>query len=219
MNTFEETGGVRIGGYKASWPFATLKVSEFKLELNASIRGNFVFKKSDIISIKPDTSLFGSSIRITHRVEKYNKDILFTFLGNAEERMAQIEQTGFLNSTVPTPNHIDLEISQLQNQTGFPIKIPVAIGIVVIWNLLFLMDISNVFHTRSENGIFGIGVGIALVFVFLLCVLLLISDLVRHMVLKNGSNIDGIKPFLYFVAFITFMIFNVGFLPQYLANH
>lgn len=213
MNTFEETGGVRIGGFKATWPFATLKVSEFKLELNASIRGNFVFRRSDIIAITPHTSILGSSIRITHRVEKYNKDIFFTFLGNAEERMEEIIQTGFLNYTEPSPNYIDQEITQLQAQTGFPIKIPVAIGIVVIWNLLFLSDFFNVFYIRKKTEIFGIGIGLALAFVFLICVALLTSSLVRELMLKNDNSIAGIKPFLFFLAFITFILFIAGFLP------
>jgi len=213
MNTFEETGGVRIGGFKATWPFATLKVSEFKLELNASIRGNFVFKRSDIIAITPNTSILVSSIRITHRVEKYNKDIFFTFLGNAEERMEEIIQTGFLNYTEPSPNYIDQEITQLQAQTGFPIKIPVAIGIVVIWNLLFLSDFFNVFYIRKKTEIFGIGIGLALAFVFLICVALLTSSLVRELMLKNDNSIAGIKPFLFFLAFITFILFIAGFLP------
>lgn len=219
MNTFEETGGVRIGGFKATWPFATLKVSEFKLELNASIRGNFVLKRSDIITITPHTSILGGSITITHRVEKYNKDISFTFLGNAEERMAEISQTGFLNYTEPSPNYIDQEITQLQAQTGFPIKIPVAVGIVVIWNLLFLSDFFNVFYTRKKTEIFGIGIGLALAFVFLICVALLTSGLVRELMLKNGNSTAGIKPFLFFIAFITFILFIAGFLPQYLSNH
>nr|WP_276900167.1 hypothetical protein [Pedobacter kyonggii] len=219
MNNFEETGGVRIGGFKATWPFATLKVSEFKLELNASIRGNFVFKRSDIIAITPHTSILGSSIRITHRVEKYNKDIFFTFLGNAEERMTEIIQTGFLNYTEPTPNYIDQEISQLQAQTGFPIKIPVAVGIVVIWNLFFLSDFFNVFYTRKETEIFGIGVGLALAFVFLICISLLTSNLARQLMLKNGGSTAGLKPFLFFTAFITFILFIAGFLPQYFSNH
>jgi len=219
MDNFEETGGVRIGNFKATWPFATLKVSEFKLELNASIKGNFVFKRSDIVSITPHNSILGSSIRITHRVEKYNKDIFFTFLGNAEERLAEIAQTGFLNLSQATPSHIDQEITELQLQTGFPIKIPVAIGIVVIWNLLFLSDFFNVFYTRKETEMFGIGVGLALAFVFLICISLLISDKARQLMLKNSSGVTSIKPFLYFTAFITLVMFCAGFLPQYLANH
>ncbi|WP_293304968.1 hypothetical protein [Pedobacter sp. UBA5917] len=216
MNQFEETGGVRIGGFKATWPFGTLKVSEFKLELHASIKGKFVFKRSDIISIQPITSIIGSSIRINHRVEKYNKDIVFTFLGNAEERMTEIAKTGFLNNTVPTPDYIDQEISLQQQQAGFPIKIPVAIGVVVIWNLLILMDISNIFHTRKEAGMFGIGTGIALAFIFLGCLLLLISDFVRQLILKNGNDITSIRPFLLFTGFIVLVMFTMGFLPQYL---
>ncbi|WP_316846399.1 hypothetical protein [Pedobacter psychrodurus] len=219
MNNFEETGGVRIGSFRATWPFATLKVSEFKFELNASIKGNFIFKRSDIISIIPHTSTLGSSIQIIHRVEKYNKKILFTFLGNAEDRMVEIQQTGFLNRTATTPGDIDLAIDQLQQQSDFPIKNPVAIGIVVIWNLLFLCNFFNVFYTRKETELFGICIGLALAFVFLICILLLTSDAVRQLVLKSPGGIGSIKPFLFFIAFITFVLFCAGFVPQYLANH
>ena len=219
MKNFEETGGVRIGGFKATWPFATLKVSKFRLELNASLKGNFVFKRSDIISITPHNSILGSSIKITHSVEKYNKEIFFTFLGNAEERLAEIAQTGFLNFDEPSPNDVDLEIDQLHEQTGFPIKIPIAIGIVIIWNLLFLSDFFNVFYTRKETEIFGIGVGLALVFIFIMCIALLTSNAIRELMLKNNNSITSIKPFLFFTAFITFIMFCAGFLPQYLSNH
>ena len=216
MNQFEETGGVRIGGFKATWPFGKLKVTEFKLELHASIKGKFIFKRSDITSIQPTESIFGNGIRINHRVEKYNKDIVFTFSGNADGLMAKIANIGFLNNTVPTPDDIDQEITIQQQQSGFPIKMPIAIGIVVIWNLLILMDFTNVFHTKTEIAMFGIGTGIALAIVFLLCILLLISDFVRRLVMKNSNDISFVRPFLLFICFITFMLFTLGCLPHYL---
>lgn len=219
MNQFIETGGVKIGAFKATWPFGTLRVSQFKLELNASIRGTFIFKRSDIISIKPENSLLGGSIRITHRVAKYNEDILFTFMGNADERMSQIAKTGFLNYDEPSPSYIDDEITELQNLSGFPFKVPVVIGIVVIWNLLFLTDMLNIFHLKKEGEFFGIGVGLALAFVFSLCLLLLTSGFVRQLVLKNNCSISGLKGFLLFIAFLTFVLFAAGFLPQYLTFH
>ena len=42
MNTFEATGGARIGKANATWPFAKIKADKNKLELNASIIGNLI---------------------------------------------------------------------------------------------------------------------------------------------------------------------------------
>jgi hypothetical protein len=78
MNELKETGGARIGMANATWPFANLTVNENRLTLNASIIGNLTFKPSDIISIETYSviPLLGQGIRIHHRIEQMNNDIL-----------------------------------------------------------------------------------------------------------------------------------------------
>jgi len=43
MNQFQLTGGARIGMLHASWPFATLTVTNERLDLNASLIGTYSF--------------------------------------------------------------------------------------------------------------------------------------------------------------------------------
>jgi hypothetical protein len=52
MTDIKFTGGARIGMANATWPFASLKVSKDRLDLNATIVGNLVFRPADIISIE-----------------------------------------------------------------------------------------------------------------------------------------------------------------------
>ena len=101
MNEIKETGGARIGMANATWPFATLKVTKDKLELNASIIGNLVFKPSDIISIEPHSSFISSGLKINHRVSNYKNLVIFWTFGNVNSLILKIEQTGFLNNNDP----------------------------------------------------------------------------------------------------------------------
>src|SRR3954463_6143974 len=100
MNELKVIGGAHIGKLRATWPFVSLTVDSHKLQLNASIIGNFVFAPGDIISIGPDSSglSIGKGIRIYHRVEKYNQKIVFTSFENPMALINRIEQTGFLNN-------------------------------------------------------------------------------------------------------------------------
>jgi len=53
MNQFQLTGGARIGMLHAVWPFATLTVTNERLDLNASLIGTYSFTADQIISIEP----------------------------------------------------------------------------------------------------------------------------------------------------------------------
>jgi len=53
MTQLNFTGRARIGMANATWPFASLKVTKVRLDLNATIVGNLVFRPEDIISIEP----------------------------------------------------------------------------------------------------------------------------------------------------------------------
>lgn len=212
MNQIKETGGVKIGLFRASWPLASIAIDTYKMEINASIRGKFVFDKTDIVSITTETSLFKSGLRIKHRVGQYNNDIVFFPKTSAAILLGQIHQLGFLDLSCKTPNGIEMEIKALQEKSGFPIKIPMAIGIVVAWNLLFLADFLDVFSNKSEHSFTGIGMSLALAMVFIIALLLLISDFVRGIILKDGVDIKSIKTFLFFILFLTGFLFCFSFL-------
>ncbi len=232
MTQLNLTGGARIGMANATWPFASLKVTNDRLDLNATIVGNLVFKPEDIISIEPyymipiigqgikEESL-GSwrvsiGIKINHRLPKYKEKVIFWTFKNPNEVIGQIKQTGFFPNTLTTDRKDDSEIiAGRQKQGGFPVKIPFAIGIVFIWNILFIMDFLNFSKSDSEGIPLGNGAIGALGIVFISCLLTLISKDFRKIVLKEGRELNEISRFLYFLMFISgVMMISILTFPQ-----
>ena len=212
-----ETGGARIGMGNATWPFAKLKVTRNRLELNATILGSLIFRPSDIISIEPYSEIVKSGIRINHSVSSYNDKVIFWNSGDSAKLISKIKQTGFLDNKDTEPFYITDEITALQTSGGFPIKIPAAIAIVVIWNLLCLPSFLPFFtHPDKANSPAGsLGMRLALGFIFCLCALLLVAEPVQKLILKPGRDVKSIKPFLYFLMFISGMMILMNFLlPQ-----
>lgn len=205
MIEIKETGGARIGMANATWPFATLTVNKEMLQLNAAIIGNLVFKPGDIVSIEPYTTIlsFGKGIKINHRVGNYNQKVIFWTMSNPAALIDKIKQTGFLNNTNQINATLNKEITAAQAQGGFPIKIPLVIAIVVLWNIFFLVDFKN-------NATPGIGSQLALGFILITCILLLTFEPVRRLILKEGRTIDSIRGFIFFlmiiIGFILLMI-------------
>ena len=120
--------------------------------------------------------IIGQGIKINHRNPKYKEKVIFWTFKNPNEVIRQIKQTGFFDNTLTTDRQNDSDIiAERQKQGGFPVKIPFAIGIVVIWNILFIMDFLNFSSIDSEGIPLGNGAIGALGFVFLSCLLTLIS--------------------------------------------
>lgn len=212
MDEIKKTGGARIGIMNATWPFATLKVNKTKLELNATILGNLVFTPQDVISIEPYgfIPVLGQGIKINHRVKSYKSKVIFWTLGNPKDLINKIEKIGFLGNTSPVSEDLQIEIDQAQNKSGFPIKTQVAILIVVIWNLLFSIDLFKLFTKGVEGSPLGIGAKLAIGFIFIISILLLFSKFARKLILKEGREIDDIRKFIYFLMFICgFLFINI----------
>jgi hypothetical protein len=209
MTDIKFTGGARIGMANATWPFASLKVSKDRLDLNATIVGNLVFRPADIISIEPYSGGISSGLKINHRVPKYKDKVIFWTFKNPNEIIRQIRQTGFLDNTSNEISPQDSKIiDERQKQGGFPIKTPFAVAMVVIWNILFIKDFLSS-TSNDSNGIpIGNGAISALGLLFLTCLLMLVSSGFRKLVLKEGRELQDISKFLYFIMFICgFMMF------------
>lgn len=206
MKELNITGGARIGVANATWPFASLKVTEERLELNATILGNFVFKPEDIISIEPYFMIpfLGQGIKINHKLPKYNQKIIFWAFKNPNQVIRQIKQTGFLDNLTTTKIQDKSDrIEEMQKQGGFLVRISFAIGIVLMWNFLFVLDFINFYKGGSEGVPIGIGAIVALGLVFISCLLTLVSGNFRKIVLKKGRDVKDISRFLYFIMFIS----------------
>ena len=210
MKEINFTGGARIGMANATWPFASLKVSKDRLDLNTGIVGNLTFKPNDIISIEPYSGFLSSGLKINHKVSKYKGKVIFWTFKNPNEIIRQIQQTGFLDNISNIDNETDSIITERQKQGGFPLKLPFAIAVIVIWNLLFLIDFLGFTNSNSEGMPLGNGIKMALGFVFAISILTLISNGFRKIVLKEGRELKDISRFLYFIIFITgFMLLNL----------
>lgn len=118
---FTLTGGARIGMANATFPFADLYVDKEILKINASIVGNLVFQPKDIISIKSYSSIpiIGNGIKINHRIENYDSEVIFWTLKDPNSVIREIEKTGFLQNTNSVLSAVDLEILKKQNEGGF----------------------------------------------------------------------------------------------------
>ncbi|HMI04901.1 MAG TPA: hypothetical protein VK541_20600 [Pedobacter sp.] len=216
MDKLEITGGARIGMANATWPFATLKVSKDKLELNASIIGNLVFQPKDVISIEAYTMipLLGQGIKINHRIADYNIKVIFWTFRNPSAVIDQINQTGFLENTNSRISESDLHIIQHQKAGGFPLKKPFLIGAVILWNILILSDFIKFLKSDKKGIPLGNGATIALATVLLTSVLLLVSKDFSKLILKEGKSIKDINKFLYLLIFISgFMLLGILTFP------
>lgn len=203
-------GGARIGSANATWPFVTLTVTKNRLDLNATLIGNYSFAPDDILSIVPCSELFGGGLRINHKVSSYKQNVIF-WTSNAQQLLKQIQDLGFLDYD---PNHVDPEIKKQisirQKQGGLAFKWPFLILIAVVWNLLFLVDFYKFYMTDSQGIPLGRGAMMALSFVLISSVLLIFSKDFRRIALKEGRDFNEISKAVYFVMFICgFMLVNL----------
>lgn len=210
MTEIKETGGARIGMANATWPFATLKVTQTSMQLNASIIGSLVFKPSDIVSIELYSGFMSSGIKINHNVPRYKKHVVFWTMGGAAELIRRIENIGFLSNQTPIEKEVEQKMVSKQSQGGFPIKTSAAIAIVVIWNIFLLTDFIRFFGNNKDGSPLGLGAQLGLGFVLLTCLLLLTFKPARQLILKEGRTIDEIRRFIYFIIFVSsFMLINI----------
>jgi hypothetical protein len=210
MEKFELTGGARIGTSNATWPFATLKVSKEKLELNASIAGNLIFQPKDIISIEEYKMfpLIAQGIKINHRISKYNQKVIFWTHKEPSTVINQIRHTGFFDNVDSTISETDRLILKQQQSGGFPFKKTVAIAVITFWNIFIIYDFIIFATSDTIQRPLGDGTTIALAALLLISILSLTSRDFSKLILKEGKSIKDIDTFLYLLIFITgFMLF------------
>ena len=197
---FALTGGATIGRSYATFPFAKLFVDKNVLKIKASIAGSLVFQPKDIISIEP----YRQGIRINHRVMNYNPKVIFSAFKDPIVIINEIKKVGFLDNINSKVSFADTRIVKRQEQGGFPIKKPVAIIFVVLWNILFLSDFLPFFLQNKKEGTpIGNGVKIALGLLLATCLLTLISNNFRKIILKEGMEFSDINRFVYLAILVS----------------
>lgn len=209
MDIFETTGGARIGTANATWPFAKLKADKNKLELNASIIGNLVFRPQDIISITPYSSFISSGLKINHRVSNYKSEVIFWTFEDTASLINQIKQTGFFENHSSATAESDQEIIDRQKSGSNPLKKSTTIVYAVIWNVLLIYDFITFFSSGLKGMPLGNGTIIALGIMLLSSILLLTSSGFCTILLKKGRTVKDIDRFLYLIMFISIFMLTI----------
>jgi hypothetical protein len=193
----------------ATWPFAILKVSKNKLELNASIIGNLVFRPQDIISLTPYSSVISSGIKINHKVADYKTEVIFWTFTDPTLIINQVKQTGFFDNQSDAISEFDQEIIDRQKSGSNPLKKMTIIVYAVLWNALLLCDFITFLLSEKKGMPLSYGTVAALGILLLSSVLLLTSDSFRKLLLKKGRTVRDIGRFLYMVIFICLFMLTI----------
>ena len=89
---FTQTGGARISLFNATWPFATLEVTDSELCLRCLWKC-WTFPKNAITRLSQHRSL-SIGLRIQHSIPNYTRFIVFWTFGFAKLRRA-LEERGY----------------------------------------------------------------------------------------------------------------------------
>lgn len=188
MKTF--TGGARIGWCNATFPFATLSVSQEKLFLKVSFLGEYEFSPSDIVSLSKYSLIpvLGWGIRIEHTNLSYPTKIIFWCLGSPQTVLDRISATGFM----PTALREDMP-----QRKGFSVRWQAVVAVIVIWNLLFLPI------SYGDKNQLSVLVLLPLLFALIGGISLLRMPSLQRLVMKPGREIGEIGAWIKLTIGIT----------------
>jgi hypothetical protein len=89
-----ERGGARLGlGWYWTWPFATLRVNEFELEVRTPGR-KFLVKRDDLRSLRIARVLFSKGLEIEHGAPELPVPLIFWTV-NAARLEANLSALGY----------------------------------------------------------------------------------------------------------------------------
>jgi hypothetical protein len=182
MDEVSFRGGARIGWINASWPFARLTSAANRLTLVSL--GQYEFTPEQVASIERYSSLplLGSGIRINHNRSDYPEKLIFWCVGNREQTIAQIDQSGFRPKGQPGVR-----------AAGFPIRWSVVIVLAILWNAFFMLDSALSSAQWRGSGPFVL---LALLLVLGFATAVQVSTPLQHLVLRKGHYVGEIKAFL-----------------------
>ena len=190
MREIRRTGGGNAGAVQATWPFASLTVNRNQLLLRIALAGSYAFSPDDVVAIEEHGRLpfLASGIRIVHINLEYPKSLIFWYMGSKSELVKAIQNTGFL----PNGNPDRLE----GFPSGFPVHWPVVVGLVVVWNALFLTDR----YVNQEPSTLSF---LAIVLMMVFSWTMLNNRLLQDIVLREGHRIGPSKPFFQLIGVIS----------------
>src|SRR4051812_83748 len=90
-------GGAHIGWTHASWPLATLSITEGRLLLSVLLLGTYTFEPAEVIALERQGTVpfFTTGVRIVHSRLDIPRIIVFSGGGDPEKLTDRIRLAGF----------------------------------------------------------------------------------------------------------------------------
>lgn len=192
-NPFKATGGARLGWTNATWPLARLSATPDKLSISVSLLGTYDFVPDQVSAIERYVMIpvLGWGIQVHHRRADYPQRVIFWCLGSPDSILRGIHDSGFLAMA---------QSSEISEQRGIAVRWSAILFAVVIWNVLFMLDLDRPGEASPHPGPFIL---LALLSAFALSVGTLKFSRLQSIILKPNRNIGEIRPILRLLAFIS----------------
>jgi hypothetical protein len=131
MESFSLKGGANIGAINATWPMATLEVSDRSLVLKVRLVGEYRFPREDVVSLEPHgfVPVIGKGIRIVHCNPEYSGKIVFWSTEKPELLLQRIRDAGFAASA--PPERAADEANRQKNIRVAPVLLLIALSMLV----------------------------------------------------------------------------------------
>jgi hypothetical protein len=197
MQFFKQRGGAQIGWMSASWPLAGIEVSQGKLIVSSL--GRYAFEPSDVTAVEEVGAIpiLSQGIRIHHSNTRYPEKIVFYSLSGRTALLAAVRRAGF---TIGQPI--------TQTKRGFPMRLSAVIGLVVVWNAIFLLKGTNLEKSSHSPGPLEF---FALAALFALATLLPKSKTLQAVFMRSGRDVGEVASLLRLVQLVTcFVMFGFG---------
>jgi len=192
-NVYTITGGARVGGVNATWPFAKLSATPDQLTVAVGIVGTYSFTPDQVATIERYVKipLLGWGVRIHHCNPHYPASVIFWCLGNPDAVICGIQDAGFLPAAVS---------SESVRRGGLAIRWSAIIIAIAVWNGLFLLGTGRTEGSYIHPGPFVLA---PLAFAFAFSIGTLVSPKLQGIILKPGRSVGEIKPHLRLLALIS----------------
>jgi len=189
MAIIKRRGGAQVGWVNATWPLAGIEIGHGKLQVTSM--GTYDFTPNEVTAVEPVGAIpvLSQGIRIHHTKTQYPERVVFYTMSGRQKILGAIEAAGF---RVGQP--VD------QARRGFPLRWPAIIGVIVLWNLLFLLENRGSGKSPSLPGPYTF---LALAMVFGLATLLPKSERLQEFFMRDGRDVGEISPVLRLVQLIT----------------
>ncbi len=201
---FSVKGGAKIGLLNATWPFATLKITNETIILNVKILGKYTFSLTQIQRIEKvvHIPILGWGLRIYHNVPDYPEKIIFWCFANPQKILDKIQEIKF------SPGG---ETGAVVKR-GYPVRWQAIVAILAIYGGLLFLDQDFSLNSVKNPGFYSV---LAVVLVFIGSLSIWKVRCIQKLILKPGRSPNEIRHWLYLLSFVsgflaTLLLFMIG---------